>query len=44
MKVLVSDPLSQRGLNLLTKEEDLEIDVKIDLTPEGLIGLVITTH
>ena len=40
MKVLVSDSLSQQGLNLLIREEDFEVDVKIGLTPEGLIARI----
>ena len=37
MKVLVSDSLSRTGLDLLAKQEDLEIDIKANLTPEELI-------
>ena len=37
MKVLVSDPLSQQGLDLLAEEEDLEVDVSTELTPAELI-------
>ena len=40
MKVLVSDSLSQQGLNLLIREEDFEIDVKTDLTSEGLMNRI----
>ena len=40
MKVLVSDALSQQGLNLLIREEDFEIDVKTDLTSEGLLDRI----
>ena len=40
MKVLVSDALSQQGLNLLIHEEDFEIDVKTDLTSEGLLNRI----
>ena len=37
MKVLISDPLSQQGLDLLIKEDDFEVDVKTDLTHDELI-------
>ena len=37
MKVLISDSLSPSGLDLLTKQEDLEIDVKANLTQDELI-------
>ena len=37
MKVLVSDPLSPQGLDLLAKEVDFEVDIKTELTPDELI-------
>ena len=37
MKVLISDSLSQSGLDLLAEQEDLEVDVKANLTQEELI-------
>jgi len=40
MKVLVSDSLSQQGLNLLIQEGNFEVDVKIGLTLEGLIARI----
>jgi D-3-phosphoglycerate dehydrogenase len=40
MKVLVSDALSQQGVNLLIRESDFEIDVKTDLTSEGLLNRI----
>ena len=37
MKVLISDSLSQSGLDLLAEQDDFETDVKSDLTEEELI-------
>lgn len=37
LRILVSDPLSQHGLNMLASEQDFEVDVKTDLTPDELI-------
>ena len=37
MKVLVSDSLSQGGLDLLAKEENFEVDVKTNLIPDELV-------
>jgi len=36
MKVLVSDPLSPKGLEILRKAENLKVDLKPGLTPEEL--------
>jgi len=36
MKILVSDPLSQRGLEILEKEKNLRFDLKPGLAPEEL--------
>ncbi|MCD5390635.1 phosphoglycerate dehydrogenase [candidate division NPL-UPA2 bacterium] len=36
MKVLVSDPLSEEGLEILKKEEDIEVEVATKLAPEEL--------
>ena len=38
MKVLISDSLSQSGLDLLAKQDDFEADVKSNLTEEELIS------
>ena len=39
MKVLVSDPLSEEGLNIL-RENGLSVDVKLKLTSEKLKSIV----
>ena len=39
MKILVSDPLSEEGLNIL-KENGFSVDVKANLTPEELKNIV----
>ena len=40
MKVLVSDHLSEKGLEVLKREDGIEVDVKMDLKPEELIGAI----
>jgi len=40
MKVLVSDPLSKQGLEILEKAESIEVDVKTGLKPEELIAYI----
>ena len=40
MRVLVSDSLSQQGLDLLSKEEDFEVDFKTNLIPDELVERV----
>ena len=40
MKVLVSDSLSQSGLDLLYNQPDLITDLKPDLSPDELITLI----
>ena len=40
MKVLVSDPLSEKGVELLKKEGDIEIEVKTGLSPEELVASI----
>jgi D-3-phosphoglycerate dehydrogenase / 2-oxoglutarate reductase len=37
MKILISDDLSERGIEILQKEKDLTVDVKTDLGHEGLL-------
>lgn len=39
-KVLVSDPLSEFGLRKLTEAEDVEVDLKTDLSEEELIDII----
>ncbi len=36
MRILVSDPLSEEGLNILREVKEFEVDVKTDLKPEVL--------
>lgn len=40
MKILVSDPLSEEGLEILKKEKSFQIDVKTKLTPEELKKII----
>ncbi|HVN79005.1 MAG TPA: phosphoglycerate dehydrogenase, partial [Terriglobia bacterium] len=44
MKILVSDKLSQQGIDLLRKEKDWQVDVKTDLTPAQLIEEIGKYH
>ena len=37
MRILVSDSLSQQGLDLLSNEEDFEVDFKTNLIPDELV-------
>ena len=39
-KILISDPLSNRGLEILSKVKDLKYDIKVGLTPEELRKLI----
>ncbi len=39
-KVLVSDKLGKAGIKLFEKEEDIDVDVRTDLTPEELKGII----
>jgi D-3-phosphoglycerate dehydrogenase len=39
-KVLVSDPLSDKGLEILGKAKDLKVDVKLGLSPEELKKII----
>ncbi|MBU1125269.1 MAG: phosphoglycerate dehydrogenase [Candidatus Omnitrophica bacterium] len=36
MKILVSDPLSEEGIKILTEVKEFQVDVKTDLTPDTL--------
>lgn len=40
MKVLISDKLAQAGMKILQKEKSIQIDVKTDLTHEGLKNII----
>jgi D-3-phosphoglycerate dehydrogenase len=44
MKVLVSDPLSEVGVEIFRETPDLEVDVLTDLTPQELKGVVGQYH
>ena len=37
MKVLVSDNLSQRGIDILKHADGIDVDIKIGMSPEELI-------
>lgn len=43
-KVLVSDPISQKGLSILRKTKGIEVDVKTQLPPEELRHTVKNYH
>jgi D-3-phosphoglycerate dehydrogenase len=40
MKVLVSDNLGEAGIQMFQKEEGIEVDVKTELSPEELKGVI----
>jgi D-3-phosphoglycerate dehydrogenase / 2-oxoglutarate reductase len=40
IKILVSDPLSDEGLKILTGVKEFQVDVKTELTPEELKGII----
>ncbi|MFW6055562.1 MAG: hypothetical protein ACOC9D_06615, partial [Thermodesulfobacteriota bacterium] len=44
MKVLVSDNLHQAGIEILEKEEGLEVEVKTGLSPEELKEIIGQYH
>ena len=44
MKVLVSDSLSQSGLDLLYNQPDLITDLKTGLSPDELVDLIGNYH
>lgn len=39
-RILVSDPISDKGVELLSKHPDLEVDVNTGLSPEELIKII----
>jgi len=43
-KVLVSDKLGDAGINLFEQEDDIEVDVKTDLSPEELKEIIGQYH
>ncbi|UCE81678.1 MAG: phosphoglycerate dehydrogenase [Deltaproteobacteria bacterium] len=40
MKILVSDPLHERGIEVLEETEGFEVEVNTSLTPEELLGII----
>lgn len=40
MKILITDGLSEDGLNLLSSSEDIEVDVKKGLSPDELLQII----
>ena len=40
MRVLITDPLSDRGIEILRQQEDISVDVKTDLTNEELLNCI----
>ena len=43
MKVLISDKLSTKGIELFQKEEGIEVDVKVGMSPEELIACIVAS-
>ncbi|TCP56002.1 D-3-phosphoglycerate dehydrogenase [Tumebacillus sp. BK434] len=39
-RVLVSDPISEQGLAALLEAPEVEVDIRTDLTPEGLLEVI----
>lgn len=44
MKILVSDPLHQKGIQVLEEASGFEVEVNTSLTPEELVGVIKTYH
>jgi len=44
MKVLVSDNLSQRGIDILKHADGIDVDIKIGMSPEELIKVIPEYH
>ena len=40
MKILISDSLSEKGIEILEKEEGFSVDVKTDLTEDELVDII----
>ena len=40
MRVLISDRLSERGIDVLRAEQDIEVEVKTKLSPDELAGII----
>lgn len=43
-RILVSDPISEKGVELLSSHPDLEVDVNTGLSPEELIKIIPAYH
>ena len=43
-RILVSDPISDKGVDLLSNHPDLEVDVNTGLSPEELIKIIPSYH
>ena len=43
-RILVSDPISEKGVELLNSHPDLEVDVNTGLSPEELIKIIPSYH
>ena len=39
-KVLISDKMSPKGIEMFSRYEDIEVDVKVGMTPEELIAVI----
>ena len=44
MKILVSDPLHEKGIDVLEKTEGFEVEVDTSLTHEELLGIIKNYH
>lgn len=43
-KILISDIISEKGLKLLLENQDLQVDIKPDLTPDELLNIIGNYH
>ena len=44
IKILVSDPLSEEGLKIITEAKELQVDVRPDIKPEVLKEIIKLIH
>ena len=44
MKILVSDPLHEKGIEVLEQTPGFEVEVNTSLTPEELLGVIKNYH
>lgn len=40
LKILVSDPLAEKGIKILKREKDLSVEIKTGLSPDELKGII----